>query len=120
MFITLLIIFGILLNLLVLIGGLYLIFKYVSKINSSPKNIEVKVEGRNTTSEVISDGIKNAIREITYEYEQEKLLEKKSKQPENIYNVIESDKPAKKSGGNLIPYGLSESEKQILEMFYDD
>lgn len=116
--VILLIIAGILLELIVLVGGVYLCLKYFRKVPATPDKIEVKVTGRNITSEVIRDGVKEAIREISYEDEQERLIAEKNKIPESVYSSVEHDKPIRKSGGNLIPYGLTESERKALEMFY--
>jgi hypothetical protein len=116
--VILLIIAGILLELIVLVGGIYLCLKYFRKVTPTPDKIEVKVTGRNITSEVIRDGVKEAIREISFEDEQERIIAEKNKTPESVYSSVEHDTPVRKSGGNLIPYGLTESEREALEMFY--
>ena len=116
--VILLIIAGILLELIVLVGGVYLCLKYFRKTPTTPDKIEVKVTGKSITSEVIRDGVKEAIREISFEDEQERLIAKKNKTPDVVYSSTQQDEPVRKSGGNLIPYGLTESEKIALEMFY--
>ena len=70
------------------------------------------------TPDTIRDSIKEAVRDI--EYENELIVEKKEKSPESIYNRLTADTPVRKSGGNLVPYNLTEKEKEILEMFYGD
>lgn len=115
----LLIIAGILLELIVLVGGVYLALRYFRKQPTSPDKIEVKVSGKNITSEVIRDGVKDAIREIAFEDEQEKLILKKHRSAEHVYSSSPKDEPVRKSGGNLVPFGLTEEEKIVLEMFYD-
>jgi hypothetical protein len=116
----LLIIAGILLELIVLVGGVYLGLKYFQKSSTISDKIEVKVSGKNITSDVIRDGVKSALQEMAFEKEQEKIHDKKMNRPENVYSSVPQDSPVKRSGGNLVPYGLSEEEKIALEMFYDN
>ena len=87
---TSLIIFGVLLELIIIIVIIYVILKLFHKITKPvpPEKVEV-----NPTE------IKN---------------------PEGLYSTSPKDEPVRKSGGNLIPYGLSQNEKRILEMFYSD
>jgi uncharacterized protein YneF (UPF0154 family) len=121
MFTILLIIAGILLELIVLVGGVYFTLKYFHKTKSPNHPIEVKVASRNITSEVIRDGVKSALQEVAYEKEQEKIFEKKRRQPDHVYSTLEKqDELVKHSGGNLVPFNLTESEKELLEMFYGD
>lgn len=113
----LLIIAGILLELIILVGGVYLFFKCFREIPTRDK-IEIKVTGKSITSEVIRDGVKSAIREIAYEDEQEKLFEKKKRKPEQIYSSISQEEPPIESGGELIPFNITDGEKEILRQFY--
>ena len=115
-----LIIAGILLELIVLVGGVYITLRYLKKDPITADKIEVKVVGKSITADVIRDGVKNAIREIAQEDEQERLFDKKKKTAEQVYSSMPKDTPVRNSGGNLVPYGLSDSEKAILEMFYKD
>ena len=108
----------ILLQFLIIIGSMHFSLKYFKKEHKTADKIEVKVSGKNITSEVIRDGFKDAIREIAYEDEQEKLIQKKNREAEQVYSSYPKDEPVRKSDGNLIPYGLTESEKEVLEMFY--
>ena len=116
--VILLIIAGILLELIVLVGGVYLCLKYFRKTPATPDKIEVKITGRNITSEVVRDGVKDAIREIAYEDDQEKILEKKRKTPESVYSSVSQKEPVIDSGGELIPFDLTEKEKESLRLFY--
>lgn len=109
---------GILLELIVLVGGIYIIVRYFKKISTSPDKVEIKVTERAITSEVIRDGVKSAIREITYEDEQERLFEKKRRVAEKIYNSAEAEELPIESGGELIPFDISDSEREILRQFY--
>ena len=112
MILLLLVIAGILLELIVLVGGIYFILKYFSKINTPV------ISNSNITSDIIRDGVKSAIQEITYEEEQEKLFEKKMRTPDHIYSTIQHDEPVI-SDGDLVPYGLTTQEKATLDMFYN-
>ena len=117
--VILLIIAGILLELIVLVGGVYLCLKYFKKTPDTPDKIEVKVTNRNITSEVIRDGVKEALREISFEDEQERLLEKKRKTPETVYSSISQEELPINSGGELIPFNLTDRDKELLRMFYN-
>ena len=117
MFIFLLIIFGILLELIILVGGVYFSLKYFNKVKSSVP-IEVKVSNKNITSEVIRDGVKAALQEIVYEQEQEKIFEKKRRSPEYVYSSAELKEPIIKSNGELIPFNITDNERETLRQFY--
>ena len=109
----------ILFQFIIIIGSIHFTLKYFKNNHQSTDKIEVKVSGKSITSEVIRDGFKDAIREIAYEDEQERLIQKKNRPSEQIYSSYPKDEPVKNSGGNLIPFGLSSSEKEVLEMFYN-
>ena len=98
MVISLIIIAVILFELIILVGGIYLTSKYISKLKSSVtiNRIEVKDKSEKTDEENIKTPV------------------------EFIYSTAQQDEPVKKSGGNYVPYGLTESEKNILEMFYEN
>ena len=118
--VILLIVGGILLELIILVVGICIGLRYLKKLPSPEDRIEVKVSGGKTiTSEVVRDGVKNAIREISYEDELEKSLQKKKFAAEQVYSSSPKDEPVRHSGGNLVPYGLTDSEKTVLEMFYE-
>ena len=45
-------------------------------------------------------------------------MEQKQRVAESIYSSFPKDEPVRNSGGNLVPYGLTEAEKEALEMFF--
>jgi len=116
--VILLIIVGILFELIILVGGIYLTLKYFHKSLSVFDKIETKISSKTITSDIICDGVKSALQDITYE--QEKIRDRKIKSPEYIYSTTSQDKPVRNSGGELIPFNLSEKEKELLNMFYND
>jgi hypothetical protein len=105
----LLVIAGILLELIVLVVGMYFILRYFSKIKSFDNNI---------TSDMIHDGVKSAMQEISYEEQVKKTNKRRTDIPTPIYSTLQHDEPVV-SDGDLIPYGLTEKEKATLEMFYN-
>jgi succinyl-CoA synthetase beta subunit len=122
MLLLLLVIFGILFEVVILIGGVYLVLKLTkSKPQSiTPEKIQVNVSGKIITSEVVRDGVKSALQEIENEKEFEKSLRDKMKTSERVYSSSESDVVVRNSGGDLIPFNLSNEEKEVLNMFYND
>jgi hypothetical protein len=106
----LLIISVILLELIVLVGSVYFILKYFSKINPVSNIV---------TSDVIRDGIKSAMQEISYKEWKEKPHKKGMAIPTPIYSTAYHDEPVV-SDGDLIPYDLSEKDKAMLDMFYNN
>lgn len=122
MFFTILLILGIVfLESVIIASVVYFIVNYfhLKPINDK---IQVKVDNKIINSDVIRDGVKSAIQEIIYENEQEKILTKKMRRPESFYinNNSSNDRPVKRSGGNLIPFNMTDEEKSVLEMFYSD
>lgn len=108
---------------IILSFGFYFILKKI------PKSITTITENRNnsiTPSDLelaISRGMKTALQEMEYEKEMEREYIKKSKRKNSdlgVYSSIEKDRVVTSSGGNLIPFGLSDEEKDALEMFYQD
>lgn len=103
--IVLSIIGGILLECMILGVGIYLGKKYFYK---PPVKLKTSI---------IS---KNRIEEVLRELQNKKSKNKKVILPERIYSSgMQQERPVKRSGGDLVPYGLSDSEREILEMFYD-
>lgn len=103
----LLIIGGILLELIVLVFGVYLLLKYFKK----PE----------VTSYTSRDEIQSVLMELMEEKEQPKPKNIRIKQSEVLYSTgVRQETPVKRSGGNLVPYGLSDDERDVLEMFYDN
>lgn len=118
MILTLLVIFGILLEVIILGVGIYFILKKFP-IPQPDKPI-IESQNKNITAEMVRDGVKAALQEVDYEKEQEKSFHNhnKIKFSESIYTSHPKDVPVTKSGGNLVPYGLSDEDKVVLEMFY--
>ena len=114
----LLIIGGILLELIILAGAIYFI---INRLTKEKPQVKVHITDKNTpiSSAVIRDGVKSALREIQYEDER-KLMEKQShRRPENIILTSNTEEVVN-SHGELIPFGLSDEEKKLLNMFYND
>ena len=72
----------------------------------------------------VREGMKSAIRELENEKQIQKEIEatlKRKNEDMGVYaSTDESEAPVKRSGGNLVPFGLSDEEKRVLEMFYND
>ena len=96
MMLLLFIISGILLELIVLVGGIYFILRYLSKLKLQVTQDKIKITP------------------------QDRIIERKTKNPDYIYSTSQQDEPVKRSGGNLVPYDLTTEEKTTLEMFYDN
>jgi hypothetical protein len=112
-----LIAFAILLELTGLTIAAFIFLKRIDKQNTrNPQTISIK--SSKITPEIIRDGVKAAIQELSYEEEKSKEFEKKRRGPEQIYGTVKDDGFVKYSGGNLVPYNLTRSEKSLLEMFY--
>jgi len=97
MFLILLVIFGILSELVCIVGGVYFIKKYMPQ----PKSNLMKVNPVVKPIEYVK--IKRSVRTLH----------------DSIYTQSTSESPVKRSGGNLVPYGLTDEEKFALEMFFD-
>lgn len=109
---------------IIFLGMINRLFKSV--IVEKPSNVIVEGVADKSSSVImeraIREGLKSAIRELDSERQIERdildTLKNKDKDT-GIYTSIENnDAPVKHSGGNLVPFGLSENEKKILEMFY--
>lgn len=88
-----------------------LLINYKKTCNSKPQNIEKNVH----------DGIKSALKELEEEKIQGEELMKKLDIPhtsDSVFSSIPEEEPIK-TGGYLIPTNLSDSEKEILRMFYN-
>ena len=119
------IIFSILLELVIVIGGIFYILKYLSKLKIPITSDKIQVNlvggsGKVITSDTIRDGVKSAFQEMEYEKEQEKVFYQKNKSAGAVYSSIPKDSPVKNSGGNLVPYNLSDDDKRLVEMFYGE
>lgn len=109
---TILLIIGVILLECIILGvGIYLGRKYFHK-----PPVKLKV------SESSNINIESTLKEIQIrkELEFKKLKNKKTILPEMIYiSGLQKERPIKRSDGDLIPYGLSDRDREILEMFYD-
>lgn len=100
---------------------LFIYFLYRNFPKNTTPIIEKVIERRDNIESSVHDGIKSAIQELEYEKEQKRIFFEKSKRSKNamgIYSSCESSSPIEHSGGELIPFGLSENEKDILRQFY--
>lgn len=72
----------------------------------------------------VREGMKAALREMESEkqaqFEMMDKLKNANKDMGVYASTDDSEAPVKRSGGNLIPFGLSMEEKKALEMFYGD
>lgn len=94
----LLLIFGILSQLLLVGGCVVLILKYLPKKTSPLIKIKPQVSR-------IAPVVK---------------IKRTTSQPyDSIYTPSTDGVPVRHSGGNLVPYGLTDEEKAALKMFYD-
>ena len=99
------------LELIVLLVGAYFFIKYFYKVKSSSDN--------SITPDVIRDGVKSALREINYEEQDDKLNKSRMEPPNYVYSTAtHNDEFIKESGGDLIPFGLTDKERETLRMFY--
>ena len=99
--------------------GLFLIVK---KLYSNPATPQVHVHHeRGNIQDSVKDGVKSAIKELEYEKEEEELLLRsigRQNQGLGVFNSVREEEPIN-THGDLIPAGLSDSEKEILRMFYN-
>lgn len=105
----------VLLELIIALGffcyAIKLLINYKKNCNLKPVNIEKNVH----------DGIKSALKEIEEEKIQEEELMKSLdnvQSPDSVFSSIPDEEPIR-TGGLLIPANLSDSEKEILRMFYN-
>ena len=84
--VILLIIFGILLELIVIAGGVYLFLKHFKKEPIMADKIEIE--------------------------------KKETVIPDGIYSNTSQEEAPIESGGELIPFNLTDGERELLRMFY--
>lgn len=93
---------------------------------SKPSIIERVVEKSSASSieRAVREGMKSAVRELENEKQIQKEIEatlKRNNEDMGVYaSTDDSEVPVKRSGGNLVPFGLSDEEKKVLEVFYND
>lgn len=101
----------------IVVIGLGFIFKKIY-FTKSP---DIIVKNDNIESSV-KCGIKNALRELEFENQQEKQLIRSLDKNTLGFGVFSSNNKEEEpilTGGDLIPSNLSDSEKEILRMFYN-
>ena len=92
MFLVLSVIFGILLELVIIVWGLYFIKKkFYKKTNT------------------------NILKDISPKYKK-----KENEFYRRVYSSVPQDTLVNKSDGDLIPFNLSEKDKELLNMFYNE
>jgi len=114
----LLIIGGILLEVIIIGGAIYYI---INRLTKEKPEVKVHVTEKNVSisSAVIRDGVKSALREIQYEDERKKMETTTSRKPSGVYSTNRPQEVTN-SGGELIPFNLSDEDKKLLNMFYND
>lgn len=84
----------------------------------------VEKSSASSIERAVREGMKSAIRELENEKQIQKEIEATLKRKDEDMGVYAStddgESPVKRSGGNLVPFGLSDEEKRVLEMFYND
>jgi hypothetical protein len=103
---------------------LYFMLKRLSQPIIVERERIVEKQSSVTMEQAVREGMKSAIREMESEKQIEKeIMDKLKRNNENmgVYASTDgSDEPVKHSGGNLVPFGLTEEEKRLLNMFYGD
>ena len=95
----LLVIFGILFETIIIIGGIYLVKKQITTSKRSPLKV---------LPPIIPPPLTFNKKTLSLPYD-------------SIYTPSTSnEKPIKRSDGDLIPYNLSDNDRDLLEMFYGD
>ena len=99
--------------------GLFLIVK---KLYSNPTVPQIHVHNdKENIQDSVKDGVKSAIKELEYEKEEEELLMRsvgRQNQGMGVFSNIPDEEPIH-THGELIPANLTDSEKEILRMFYN-
>lgn len=98
---------------IIIMGLLYLIISLCLKF---------KKEKKPDIEKGVREGVKSAIKELEEEKEQRELLmEKLDEQhlPDRMMSSI-PDEETIRSGGELIPFNISDGEKELLRMFYNE
>jgi len=104
------------------IATLIALFLIVKKLYSKPVTPEVYVHNESENiQDSVKDGVKSAIKELEYEKEEEELLMRSIGRKNQGMGVFSSNREEEliDTHGDLIPANLSDSEKEILRMFYN-
>jgi predicted Holliday junction resolvase-like endonuclease len=103
---------------------LYFMLKRLSQPIIIEKERVIEKQSSVTMERAVREGMKSAIREMESEKQIQKEIDARLKRKDEDMGVYastdDSDAPVKRSGGNLVPFGLSDEEKKILNMFYND
>lgn len=86
--------------------------------------IVVKNEQDLDLEDSVRGGMKQAIKELEHEKEEQELLMKRLDQQQRgakgVYSLVDQKDEPINTGGFLIPAHLTEEEKELLRMFYND
>ena len=106
------------------IAVLVSLFLIIKKLYSNPTIPQIHVHNERENIEgSVKDGVKSAIKELKQEDEEEELLMRSIDRKNQGIGVFSSNNTGEepiRSGGELIPVGLNDSEKEILRMFYNE
>ena len=102
-----------------ILAALILIIKKLTDL-SFPQII-VKNEQDLNIEDSVRGGMKQAIKELEHEKEEQELLMKQldRKGAMGVFNTVNAEEPID-TKGYLIPIHLTEEEKELLRMFYND
>ena len=110
----------ILLEIIAILGISYLLLRLI--ISVSKKGTSISTDKSNIEKS-IKDGFISAVKELEYEKEQEaelfKTIKEKSNQSNGVYSSANKKEEPLNTGGDLIPMNLTDGEKEILRMFYN-
>jgi hypothetical protein len=108
----------------VLVIGYFIVKRLTSKpkqIPCAPQIVDAKMDNY-AIERAVQNGVVSAIKQIDADKIREKNIIESARRENSVGNVYTttdpSDEPVKYSGGNLVPFNLSESEKEVLNMFF--
>ena len=111
----------ILLEIIAILGISYLLLRLI--ISVSKKGTSISTDKSNIEKS-IKDGFISAVKELEYEKEQEaelfKTIKEKSNQSNGVYSSIYKKEELIDTKGDLIPMNITDNEKEILRMFYNE
>lgn len=103
------------------IGILGILFLILKKLSSLSPQIIVKNEQNFDIERSVKGGMITAIKQLEHEKEEQELLMKSldKKGAMGVFNTANLEEPID-TKGYLIPAHLTEEEKELLRMFYND
>lgn len=117
----------ILLELIVVLGIGYFVVK---KLTDKPKEVIKHLPPQESPIDnyaiqrAVQNGVISAIKELDANKAREKYIVESAKRERaqgGVYMIGDgSDEPVKRAGGNLVPFNLTEQEKETLNMFYGE